>query len=89
MPKKPQRKLTSAQRRAKRERRRKYMTIFVNGRQKRVPRPQMFDGLSVDEFIRSNADLIWLHQNEMWGLMEPVKMYDRWFENLPPEGLEI
>lgn len=46
-----------------------YMTIFVNGRQKRVPRPQLIEGLSVDEFIAHNADPIWLHQNEMWELM--------------------
>ena len=26
----------------------------------------MIDGLPVDEFIRRNADPIWLHQNEMW-----------------------
>jgi len=24
----------------------------------------------VDEFIRRNADPIWLHQNEMWEYME-------------------
>jgi hypothetical protein len=23
------------------------------------------------QFIRANADPIWLHQNEMWELMEP------------------
>jgi hypothetical protein len=42
------------------------MTIFVNGRQKRVRRPPTIDGLPVDEFIRQNADPMWLHQNEMW-----------------------
>ena len=42
------------------------MTIFINGKQKRVKRPPTVDGVPVDEFIRNNADLIWLHQNEMW-----------------------
>jgi len=41
------------------------MTIFINGKQKRVRRPQTIEGLDVDEFIRRNADPIWLHQNEM------------------------
>jgi hypothetical protein len=46
------------------------MTIFVNGKQQRVLRPQLIDGLPVDEFIRQHADPIWLHQNEMWELMD-------------------
>ncbi len=45
------------------------MTIFVNGRQKRVRRPQLIDGIPVDEFIARNADALWLHQNEMWELI--------------------
>jgi hypothetical protein len=68
---KPKRKKTAAEKRAKRERKRLYMTIFINGKQKRVPRPQLIDGLSVEEFIARNADPIWLHQNEMWELMMP------------------
>jgi hypothetical protein len=69
--KKPKRKLTTAEKRARRERKKKFMTIFINGKQKRVPRPQLFDGLPVEEFIARNADPIWLHQNELWGLMTP------------------
>jgi len=42
------------------------MTVFMNGKQKRVKRPPTIDRMSVDEFIRNNADSIWLHQNEMW-----------------------
>lgn len=61
--------MTAAEKRARRERKAKYMTIFVNGKQKRVPRPQQIEGLDVDEFIARNADPIWLHQNEMWELM--------------------
>ena len=66
---KPKRKLTAAQRRARKIRRKEYMTIFVHGKQKRVKRPLTIDGMPVDEFIRRNADLIWLHQNGMWELM--------------------
>jgi hypothetical protein len=63
---KRKRKLSSAKRAAKARRRAEYMTIFVNGKQKRVKRPTTIDGLSVDEFIRRNADPLWLHQNELW-----------------------
>jgi hypothetical protein len=49
------------------------MTIFINGRQKRVRRPQplMVKGMGVDEFILGNADPVWLNQNEMWELIDP------------------
>ena len=50
----------------KKKRQKKYITIFINGKQKRVKRPQTLDGISVDEFLSRNADPIWLHQNEMW-----------------------
>ena len=60
------RKLT-AKRKAENSRRRKeYMTVFVGGKQKRVKRPPMIEGVSVEEFIRNNADPLWYHQNEMW-----------------------
>jgi hypothetical protein len=63
---KRKRKLTSAEKTEKKRRQRKYMTIFVNGKQKRVKRPPTVDGIPVDEFIRNNADPIWLIQNEMY-----------------------
>jgi len=63
---KPKHKLSAAERKARKKRRAEFMTIFVNGRQKRVRRPPTIDGLPVDEFIRQNADPMWLHQNEMW-----------------------
>jgi len=67
---KVKKKLTSAQKRArkkaKEDRKRKYMFVFINGKQVRIRRPEMIDGLEVDEFIRRNADPLWLHQNEMW-----------------------
>lgn len=63
---KRKRKLTAAEKAEKKRRRKEYMTIFINGKQKRVKRPPTIDGMDVDEFIRRNADPIWLHQNEMW-----------------------
>lgn len=66
---KPKRKLTGAERRARRERSRKYMTIFINGKQKRVPRPPTIDGLPVEEFLAQNADPTWLHENGLWEMI--------------------
>jgi hypothetical protein len=63
---------TAAEKRARRERRKNNMIVFINGKQKRVPRPQLIEGLPVDEFIARNADPIWLHQNELWELMTPA-----------------
>ena len=68
---KRKRKLTAAEKRARKLRREQFMTIFIHGKQKRVKRPQTIDGMDVDEFIRNNADPIWLHQNEMWEYMMP------------------
>ena len=67
----PKRKRTAAEKRARRERKKKVMTIFINGKQKRVPRPQLIDGVHVEEFIARHADPVWLHQNEMWEYMTP------------------
>jgi hypothetical protein len=67
---KRKRKLSARERAAKKERNREFMTIFINGKQKRVRREPTIDGISVDEFIRQNADPIWLHQHEMWEYME-------------------
>ena len=63
---KPKRKLTAAEKAAKKRRQQEYMTIFINGKQKRVKRPPTIDGMDVDEYIRRNADPIWLQQNGMW-----------------------
>ncbi len=67
-------KLTKAQKSAKKaakaERQKKYQWVFMNGKQKRIKRPPTIDGMDVDEFIRKNADPIWLHQNEMWEYIE-------------------
>jgi len=66
---KPKKKLTAKQKAEKKRRRKEYMTIFIHGKQKRVKRPLTIDGMDPDEFIRKNADPIWLHQNEMWEYM--------------------
>ena len=63
------RRRTAAEKRARRERKQKFVTIFINGKQKRVPRPPMIDGLPVEEFIARNADPIWLHDNGLWEFM--------------------
>ena len=70
MPKR-KRKLSKAEKQARRERKARFETIFINGKQKRVRRPVEIEGIPIDEFISRNADPIWLHQNEMWGLMNP------------------
>ena len=66
---KHKRKLTAAQKAEKKRRQKEYMTIFINGKQKRVKRTPTIDGMNVDEYIQRNADPIWLHQNEMWEYM--------------------
>jgi hypothetical protein len=66
---KRKRKLSAKEKAEKRRRRKEFMTIFVNGKQTRVKRPPTIDGMDIDEFIRTNADPIWLHQNEMWEYM--------------------
>ncbi len=63
---KPKRKLTSAQRADKRRRKAETMIVFINGKQKRVRREPTIEGLPADEFIRRNADPIWVHQEGCW-----------------------
>jgi hypothetical protein len=59
-------KLSPPQKAVKKKRQQEYVTIFMNGKQKRVKRPAKIDGMDVDEFIRNNADPIFFHQNELW-----------------------
>jgi hypothetical protein len=65
------RKLTKQEKAARKLRQQEFMTVFIQGKQKRVRRPPMIEGLPVDEFIERNADPIWLHQHEMWEWIEP------------------
>jgi hypothetical protein len=62
--------LTAQERAEKKRRRQEYMTIFIRGKQKRVRRPPMIDGVAADEFIRKNADALWCHQSEAWDEIE-------------------
>jgi 16S rRNA U516 pseudouridylate synthase RsuA-like enzyme len=62
----------SAKRKAEKARlRQEYEWIFINGKQKRVRRAPTIDGMDVDEFIRLNADPIWLHQEGLWEYLMP------------------
>lgn len=63
---KGKRKRTPAEKAEKERRRREYTTIFVGGKQKRVKRPPTVDGIPVDDFIRRNADPVWLLRNGMY-----------------------
>ncbi|MEA3332809.1 MAG: hypothetical protein U9Q58_04355 [Pseudomonadota bacterium] len=67
---KQKKKLTPVEKTAKKKRQNEYMTIFINGKQKRIKRPPIIDDIDADEFIRRNADTGWLHQNEMWEYMD-------------------
>jgi hypothetical protein len=72
--KKQKKKRTAAEKAARKRRREEYMTIFIGGKQKRVKRPPTVEGMDVDEFIRRNADPIWLLQNEMWEELYELEM---------------
>jgi hypothetical protein len=82
---KQKKKLSPAQKAAKKKRQQEYMTVFMNGKQKRVKRPVTIDGMDVDDFIRNNADPIWLHQNEMWEYMDLPKVDDLPSPHLGPK----
>ena len=70
-------KLTAAQRAARKKRKAEFMTVFRNGRQVRVPRPPTVDGMPVEEFIRENADPIWLHQHGYWEILHERAMEEQ------------
>jgi len=86
---KEKKKLTAAQKRARKkakaERQEKYQWVMMNGKQVRVKREPTIDGMDVDEFIRSNAGPIWLHQNEMWENMEPDYYQDETYKEIKDE----
>jgi hypothetical protein len=69
---KGKRKLTAAEKQAKRERKKQFKTIFINGKKKRVRRRPEIDGLPIDEFNARNAGLIGLHQNGDWDLLHSL-----------------
>jgi len=67
---KQKKRLTPAQKAAKEERRKKFMFVFINGKQVRVRRPETIDGIDIHEFIQRNADPIWLHLHGMHELID-------------------
>jgi hypothetical protein len=70
------RKLTAAEKAAKRKRSQEFETIFVRGKVKRVRRMPMVEGMDPEEFILRNADPIWLHQNGLWEYLEAPPQID-------------
>lgn len=83
---KPKKKLTPAQRAEKKRRKLEFMTIFINGKQKRVRRPPTIDGMDAEEFISRNADPIWLHQNERWDILHEREMEEQRTLGKTPSG---
>jgi hypothetical protein len=75
--KKPKRKLTAAEKRSRRQRRKTLLTVFIGGKQKRFLRPLQIDGLPIDEFLERNADPIGLHENALWEIMAESRRRDR------------
>jgi hypothetical protein len=73
---KPKKKLTSAQRAARKRRKKETEIIFINGKQKRIKREPSLDGMSAEQFIRQYADPITLHHNEMWDESLPLRPFD-------------
>ncbi len=67
---KNKRKLSAAQKAAKKKLRQETKIVFINGKMKRVRRPPTIEGLEVDDFIRANADPIFLHHEELWEYLE-------------------
>lgn len=63
-------KMTAAQKKAKAERQQKYEWVFMNGKQVRIKRPEMIDGMLVDDWIEQNADDIWLTQNGLYDVLD-------------------
>ena len=67
---KKKRRLSAAEKDAKQKRRKEFRTVFIGGKMKRVRRPPTIEGLPIEEFIRRNADPIFLHAMEMWEYIE-------------------
>ncbi len=67
---KKKRKLTKAEKLVRTKHGEMYEGIFVNGKQKRIKREPLVEGLPVDEFLRHNADPLWLHQEGLWELID-------------------
>lgn len=79
-PKPDKKPMTALQKRkrkeAKAERQKKYQWVFMNGKQVRIMRPETIDGLDSYEYIRQNADDIWLTQNGHYEILHERYMQE-------------
>lgn len=64
------RKMTAAQKKVKAEQQKKYEWVFMNGKQVRIKRREMIEGMLVDDWIEQNADDISLTQNGMYDVLD-------------------
>jgi hypothetical protein len=62
------------------------MFVFMNGKQVRVRRPPTIDGMDAEEFIRHNADPIWLHQHGYWEILQEHAMEEQGHLPQPTPG---
>lgn len=74
-------KMTAAQKKAKSDRQKKYEWVFMNGKQVRIKRPEMIEGMLVDDWIEQNADDIWLTQNGMYDVLDARQLARDEMEN--------
>ncbi len=49
------------------------MTIFIRGKQGQVRRPPTIEGMDEEEFLRQNADPIWLKQHGYYELLHEME----------------
>jgi len=72
-PKPDKKPMTALQKRKRKEakagRQKKYQWVFMNGKQVRISRPETIIGLDPYEYIRRNADDIWLTQNGYYEIL--------------------
>lgn len=85
---KPKKKLTPAQRAEKKRRKLEFMTVFMNGKQVCVRRSPTIDGMDVENFIRENADPIWLHQHGHYEILHEQAMKEQ-ETTTPPRKTEL
>jgi len=80
-PKPDKKPLTALQKRKRREakveRQKKYQWVFMNGKQIRIRRPETIDGLDPYDYIRQNADDIWLTQNGYYEILHERYMQEQ------------
>lgn len=86
---KPKRKLIADTKTAKKMLRLEFMTILINGQQKRVRRPSTIDGTLVDAVIQTNADSIWLHQHGYWEYIMLLDDGDCWTNCQPRSDIDV